>query len=72
MIELLKQRLSKDGKVIFKLYSLIYVIEQKNEQFVIYPKLYEYKKMYYNNIDTLLDNYLIFNENIRENADKIK
>ena len=72
MIETLKQKLNEDGEINFKLYSLTYVIKKIDNQFVIYPKLYEYKKNYFNNIDTLLDNYLIFNENIRDNEDKIK
>jgi len=72
MIKLLKQKLNEAGEVNFKLYSLIYVIKKVENKIVIYPKNYEYKKEYYNDIDALLDNYLIFNENIRDNEDKIK
>lgn len=72
MIELLKQKLNDTGEINFKLYSLIYVIKKVENKVVIYPKLYEYKKTYYNDIDTLLDNYLIFNENIRDNEEKIR
>lgn len=71
MIEKIKNQLRKNGRVSFKIYSLIYIIENKGNGVVIYPKLYEYKKEYYNDIDTLLDCYLIFNENIRDNENKI-
>lgn len=72
MIEKLKKKLNENGVVNFKLYSLEYIIKKVDDKVVIYPKLYEYKKQYYNDIDTLLDYYLIFNENIRDNEEKIK
>ena len=66
MIEKIKKQLRENGKVSFKIYSLVYIIENKEKDIIIYPELYPYKKEYYNNIDTLLDYYLIFNENIRD------
>lgn len=71
-IDLIKEKLNASEQVKFKLYSLEYVIEKKDNRYIIYAILYPDKKNSYTTIDDLLDNYTIFNENIRDNEPRIQ
>lgn len=58
-------------EVRFKLYSLEYIIKEENNLVVIYPLLYPQKKSRYKTIDELLNYYMIYNESIIENIDRL-
>lgn len=70
-IEEIKKTFETNKEVKFKLYSLDYVIKQIDDKAVIYPIIYETKKNVYNSIDELLNNYLVYNETIIENENRI-
>lgn len=61
----------KQKEVKFKLYSLEYIIKEDNNAIVIYPLLYPSKKSRYKTIEDVLNYYMIYNESILENSDKI-
>ena len=69
--EQLEQELLESGKVEFKLYSLEYTIELSNEQYVIYANFYKEKKITYKSLQELLNNYMIYNESIMDNINKV-
>ena len=71
-VDQIKKILSVEQKVKFKLYSLEYVIEIIDGKAIIYSQLYPSKKTTFNNIDELLEQYLIFGENIKENDNRIQ
>ena len=71
-IDVIKERLNTNNQVKFKLYSLDYLIEKVDDRYVIYAVLYPNKKNSYSTIEQLLDNYTIFNENIRDNEPRIQ
>lgn len=59
------------GRVQFKLFSLEYIIMKENDKVVIYPMIYDKRKMYYSSIEEALNNFTIYNEPIIENEDRI-
>ena len=61
----------KQKEVRFKLYSLEYIIKEDNNSVVIYPLLYPQKKSRYKTIEELLNYYMIYNESILENIDRL-
>lgn len=66
-------RLLKTNKYIkLKIYGLIYVIEYKDNWYSIYPIEYESRKKSYTSLSQLLNEYTIYNENLFNNADRIK
>lgn len=72
MVKILLSVIQTKGKVKFTLYSLNYIIEKRDEKFVIYPELYPGKSTReYQTINELLENYIIYNENIIDNIYKI-
>lgn len=70
-IEEMKKIFETNKEVKFKLYSLEYIIKMINDKVVIYPIIYETRKSVYNTIDELLNNYLIYNETIIANENRI-
>lgn len=71
-IDEIKRVFNRRGKVIFKLYGMEYTII-KNSNFVsIYPNVYIERIIHYNDLDTLLANYTVFNESIFDCQDDIK
>lgn len=67
----LKKEFEQNGKVRFKLYTLDYEIIQNDTYVVIYSLQYPNNKTYFNSFDEVINNYLIYNESIKENEDKI-
>ena len=61
----------KQKEVKFKLYSLEYIIKEDNNAIIIYPLLYPAKKSRYKTMEDVLNYYMIYNESILENSDKI-
>lgn len=71
-IDKIKEILNTKNEVKFKLYSLEYLIEKVEDRFLISATLYPNKKNSYRTIDELLENYTIFNENIKDNDQRIQ
>ena len=55
----------------FKLYSLEYVVEQKENCVEIYAIYYESRKKQYNTLDELMNNYTVYNEPIINQFNRI-
>ncbi|MDO5568729.1 MAG: hypothetical protein Q4G04_01270 [bacterium] len=70
-IEELKKIFLDAGEVKFRLYSLDYVITKTDNGVIIYPIIYDKKQIKYDSIDELLNSYLIYNETIIQNENKI-
>lgn len=70
-IEELKKQFITNGRVKFKLYTLDYEIIQNDAQVIIYSLQYPNNKTSFNSFDEVINNYLIYNESIIENEDKI-
>lgn len=72
MIERIKDILKNNNIIEFKIYSLSYIIESKdNEDYTIYPKNDINRKKIYKSIDELFKKYKIYDENLKTNEDKI-
>ncbi len=69
--EKLQQLINENGKVSFKLYSLEYTIVLDDNQYIIYANSYMEKQFIYKSLKELLNNYLVYNESIMSNIDKI-
>ena len=71
-VEKLKDKLAKSNKVMFKLYSLEYVIELVDNNYVqIYSPTYSNNIRKYNNINELLNNFRVYNETLLESENRI-
>lgn len=70
-IEELKKQFIVNGKVKFKLYTLDYEIIQNDTQVIIYSLQYPDNKTIYNSFDEVINNYLIYNESIKDSKDKL-
>lgn len=71
-ISIIKDILEKKNKVEFRLYSLNYFIEKKDDKYIIYSENnIEFKKEY-KTLDLLFNNYTIYNENLKINEKLIK
>lgn len=70
-IEKIKNRLAKDNKVVFKLYSLEYIIEIINNNIQIYPLSYPTDIKIYNTLEELLNNFRVYNESLVDAEDRI-
>ena len=70
-IEKLKDKLAKNNKVMFKLYSLEYVIELVDNHVQIYSSTYLNDIRKYNNINELLNNFRVYNETLLESDGRI-
>ena len=70
-IEKIKDKLAKNNKVMFKLYSLEYVIELVDNHVQIYSPTYLNDIRKYNNINELLNNFRIYNETLLESENRI-
>ena len=70
-IEKIKDKLAKNNKVMFKLYSLEYVIELVDNHVQIYSPTYLNDIRKYNNINEFLNNFRIYNETLLESENRI-
>lgn len=71
-ISIIKDILEKKNKVEFRLYSLNYCIEKKDDKYIIYSENNTEFKKEYKTIDLLFNNYSIYNENLKNNEKLIK
>lgn len=71
-IDEIKRVFNRRGKVIFKLYGMEYTIIKNSNSVSIYPNVYIERIIHYNDLDTLLANYTVFNESIFDCQDDIK
>lgn len=59
-----KNKFITNNKIKFKLYSLEYIVEQKDNYVEIYAINYEKRKQQYKSLDDLVNNYTVYNEPI--------
>lgn len=71
-IEKIKRIYIENKKVSFNLLGLDYTIEEKNDGVIIYEDMYKLKYKFFYNIDTLLENYYIYGEELSSYDIKIK
>ena len=69
--EKIKSLLQQNKKVQFKLYSMDYVIEQKDDSVIIYSPTYPKDIKKYANIDNLLLNFTVYNESLIDSDSRI-
>ena len=65
-IEKIKNKLSKNNTVTFKLYSLEYVIKIVDNHVQIYLLIYPDNIKTYNTLEDLLNNFRVYNETLLE------
>lgn len=68
---LIENILSNNKMIRLRIYTLEYKIEL-NDKYIIYPILYQNRKYSYNSLKELFENYMIYNEPIIQNIDKIR
>lgn len=71
-INTIKNILEKKNIVEFRLYSLNYCIEKKEDKYIIYSENNAEFKKEYKTLDLLFNNYSIYNENLKSNEKLIK
>ncbi len=71
-VDKIKSKLEQNNRVSFKLYSLDYIIEIKNEKIELYSPTYPNDIRKYNNIDELLNSFTVYNETLIEVDSKIE
>lgn len=71
VVDKIKEIFQKDREVKFKMHSLEYIIKEENNRVLVYPLLYPQRKSVYCNLENALNYYIIYNESIIENQDRI-
>lgn len=67
----IKELLETNKIVKFKLFSLDYIIKQEDNSYIVYPTLYEKRQNKYDSLDEALNNFMVYNESLIENEDRI-
>lgn len=70
-VEKIVNQLTVKNRVEFKLYSLTYVIENKDNMTVIYATAYPKNIKQYKNIEDLINNFMIYNEPLLNHDNRI-
>lgn len=73
-INKIKEIFNSKGKVFFKLLSLEYIIEKKDNidnMVYIYSPTYPNDTRKYNSIEQLIENFIIYGNNLIDNEDRI-
>lgn len=70
-INKLKEIFNSKGKAFFKLLSLEYVIEKKDDMVYIYSPTYPNDVRKYKSLDQLLECFIIYGNTLEENNDRI-
>lgn len=70
--EEIKNKFIANKKIMFKLYSLEYIIETSDNKIVIYAIYYEKNKRYYSSFEDLMNNYMVYNEPLINQLNRIK
>lgn len=68
----IKNNFIANNKLKFKLYSLEYMIEQKDNYIEIYAVYYENRKKQYNSFDELMNSFTVYNEPLISQINRIK
>ena len=71
-VDEIRRLFNRRGKVTFKLYGMEYIIIKNSNSASIYSTIYNERIFRYNDLDTLLANYTVFNENIIDCQNDIK
>ena len=67
----IKERYEKNNEVKFKLFSLEYIIQNVDNNVLVYPILYSNRKNTYSSLEEALNYYHVYNESIIENLDRL-
>ena len=70
--ETLNAEFEANKMIRFKLYSMEYIVEQKEDCVEIYDIYYECRKAKYSSLRELLENYTFYNQPLINLLDKIK
>lgn len=71
MFENIKNEIEKNNAVKLKIYSLEYLIEKKDNYYMIYALLYANNISKYNSLEELFEYFTIYNENLYQTIDRI-
>lgn len=71
-ISTIDEIIKRNNIIKLKIFALEYIIELKDNKYIIYADLYQNRKHEYNSLMELFENYMIYNEPIIQNIDRIK
>ena len=63
---------NNNNEIMFKLFSLEYIIKKTDNGVEVYPILYSNKKSCYSSFEEAMNNFTVYNESLIENIDRIK
>ena len=69
--EEIKNKFIANKKIKFKLYSLEYIVEPKENYVEIYAIYYENRKKQYKSLDELMNSYRVYNEPLINQLNRI-
>ena len=68
----LQEKFESQDHILFKLYSLEYYIEKKDDYVIAYAIDYPERKMKYKNFKEAINNYKVYSETLINQIDKIE
>lgn len=71
-ISTIDEIIKQNNSIKLKIFALEYMIEFKDNKYIIYAALYQNRKSEYNSLKELFENYMIYNEPIIQSMDRIK
>ncbi len=71
-VEEMKTIFESNNNIKFKLYSLEYIIEKRNDFIVVYAIDYPTRKKEYKTFEEALNNFTVYNESLNDQLNKIK
>lgn len=63
---------NSSGELKFKLYSLEYIIKKIDNGVEVYAELYQTRKKVYSSFQEAMNNFVVYNESLVDNIDRIK
>ena len=66
----LQEKFESTNKIVFKLYSLEYVIEKEDDQIIAYAIDYSERKLKYNSFKEAINGFKIYSESLLNQLDK--
>ena len=69
--ETMEKSFNERGNFKFKLYSLIYIVEKDDNGISIYAESMNNSKKHYLSFEQMMNNFMVYNEPLIDNVDKI-
>lgn len=69
--ETIEKSFNEIGNLKFKLYSLIYIVEKDVNGIMIYAESMSNSKKHYLSFEQMMSNFMVYNEPLIDNLDKI-